>query len=337
MRTDPRTPTATATAQHGTVVDDAVELFEGVYSSHDINVGQPVSDGFSYRYRAVGDDRVTIATSAVAAHRWGTINPGRQYTLAWATGPGMVLDADRRDPITMHPNVPVTYPVGRPFAFDAAPAVQHVVRFDADFLESVSAALRGDLPGPLDLRTTADQDALPALRRTIAAAAATLWDPSALPSVRDTQHRRIAEAVLAAFDQTPLSGVAAAGRGAVRAAQEWIAANAHRPLTTADVCRVTGLSARGLQAAFHRAGATSPMQFLRDVRLHRIRTALEAADPTTTTVAEVARAWGFAHLGRFAGTYAGAFGERPSATLQRRVSPPTGQSPSSAPTASTTT
>lgn len=335
MHSDTRTPTATE--HHGTVVEDAVDLFEGVYSSHDINIGQAVADGFSYRYRAVGDERVTTATSAVAAHRWGTINPGRQYTLAWATGPGMVLDADRRDPITMPPNVPVAYPAGRPFTFDAAPAVQHVIRFDADFLESVSAALRGDLPGPLDLRTTADPDALPALRRTIAGAAGTLWDPRAASPLREAQHRRIAEAVLEVFDQTPPSGIAAAGHGAVRAAQEWIVANARRPLTTADVCRATGLSARGLQAAFHRAGAASPMQFLRDVRLHRVHAALEAGDPSTTTVAEVARAWGFAHLGRFAGTYAGAFGERPSDTLHRRVRRETGQSPSSAPTASTTT
>ncbi|MFL0388032.1 helix-turn-helix domain-containing protein [Curtobacterium sp. 179-B 9B NHS] len=335
MRTDLRTPTATE--QHGAAVDDAVELFEGVYSSHDINIGQAVSEGFSYRYRAVGDDQVTTATSAVAAHRWGTINPGRQYTLAWATGPGMVLDTDRRDRITMRPNVPVMYPAGRPFTFDAAPAVQHVIRFDGAFLESVSAAVRGDLPGPLDLRAEADPDALPALRRTIAGAATTLWDPGADPVVRSVQHRRVAEAVIGAFDVTAASGVTAAGRGSVRVAQEWIAANAHRPLTTADVCRATGLSARGLQAAFHRVGAASPMQFLRDVRLHRVRAALEAGDPTTTTVSEVAQAWGFAHLGRFAGTYAGAFVERPSDTLHRRARRDTGQSPSSAPTASTTT
>lgn len=332
MRNEYRSPTAVD--HHGTVVDDAVEVFEGIYSSQDINIGEAATEGFSYRYRAVGDGQVTTATSAVAARRWGHIDPERQYMLAWATGPGVVLDADRADPVVMQPNVPVMYPSGRTFAFDAAPAVQHFVRFDGTYLESVSASVRADLPGPLDLRTTADPTALAALRRTIAGAATSLWDPSASPVTRSVQGRRVAEAVLEAFDATPHSGLAAAGRGSVRVAQEWIAANAHRPLTTADVCRATGLSARGLQAAFHRAGAASPMQFLRDVRLHRVRTALEAGDPGTTTVAEVARAWGFAHLGRFAGTYASAFGERPSVTLQRRRSV---QRPSSAPTASTTT
>ncbi|MDM7891239.1 helix-turn-helix domain-containing protein [Curtobacterium caseinilyticum] len=335
MRT-PARPT-TATEHHGAVVDDAVELFEGVYSSHDINIGRAVEDGFTYRYRAVGDDEVLIATSAVAAHRWGRINPGRQYVLAWATGPGMVLDPDRRDPIRMQPHVPVMYPAGREFRFDAAPAVQHVIRFDGAFLESLGAAVRADLPGPLDMRSTADPAALPPLRRTIASAATTLWDPSADAAARSLQQRRVAQAVLEAFDVTPPSGLAAAGRGSVRVAQEWIAANAHRPLTTADVCRATGLSARGLQAAFHRAGASSPMQFLRDVRLHRVRAALTEGDPASTTVAEVARTWGFAHLGRFAGTYAAAFGERPSATLQRPAERWRGQRPSSAPTASTTT
>lgn len=335
MRTELRPPTAVD--HHGTVVDDAVEVFEAVYSSQDINIGEAVAEGFSYRYRSVGDGQVATATSAVAARRWGHIDPERQYMLAWATGPGVVLDTDRADPVVMQPNVPVMYPSGRAFAFDAAPAVQHFVRFDGTYLESLSATVRADLPGPLDLRTTADPTVLAALRRTIAGAATTLWNPSASAVARSEQGRRVAEAVLEAFDATPHSGIAATGRGSVRVAQEWIAANAHRPLTTADVCRATGLSARGLQAAFRRAGAASPMQFLRDVRLHRVRSALEAGDPTTTTVSEVAQAWGFAHLGRFAGTYAGAFGERPSATLQRRVTPRTGQSPSSAPTASTTT
>ena len=35
-------------------------------------------------------------------------------------------------------------------------------------------------------------------------------------------------------------------------------------------------------------------------------------------VAEVAGAWGFGHLGRFAGYYADTFGELPSETLRRR-------------------
>lgn len=347
MRTDTRPLIA---ADHrGTAVDDAVELFEGVYSSHDINIGSPVADGFSYRYRTVGDDEVSTATSAVAAHRWGHINPGRQYVLAWATGPGMTLDTTARDPITMRPNVPVMYPVGREFAFDAEPAVQHVVRFEGAFLEGVAAALRDDLPGPLRFRTDADPEALPALRRTIGSAAPALWDPSVTGAARTAQNRRVAEAVLRAFDATPRSAVPVADRGAVRAAQEWIAAHAHLPVTTSDVCRATGLSARGLQAAFHRAGSVTPMQFLRDVRLERVRAALTAGAPGEVTVAEVARAWGFAHLGRFAGTYAEAFGERPSVTLQRRgttgarsaTSAGAGagatQPPSSAVTASTTT
>ncbi|MDY0913677.1 helix-turn-helix domain-containing protein [Rathayibacter festucae] len=41
------------------------------------------------------------------------------------------------------------------------------------------------------------------------------------------------------------------------------------------------------------------------------------ADPARTTVADIARDWGFTRLGRFSGAYAARFGEYPSRTLQR--------------------
>lgn len=312
-------PELLRTARSGSDVDDCVELFERVYASHDINVGTPVPDGFSYRYRAVGDDQVTAASSTVDARRWGTITAGREYVLAWATVPGMTLDTGGRDPIAMLPGVPVMYPTQRAFTFDALPATQHVLRFDADFLEGVAAAARDDLPLALRFRRTLDPEALRTLQDAIRSAAPTILGSATGPD-RRAVNTRVAEAVIAAFDVTPTGRrVLDGGSRTVRDAQEWIAAHAREPITSTDVHRALGMSARGLQAAFSRHAGTTPMRFLREFRLDRVRADLLVADPGTTTVAAVAGGWGFAHLGRFAGYYAAEFGESPSTTLHRRA------------------
>ncbi len=94
-------------------------------------------------------------------------------------------------------------------------------------------------------------------------------------------------------------------------------ANAHRHITSTDVAQVAGINARALQAAFQRHADTTPMAFLRQIRLHRVRAQLVAGEAPTTVIADVARGWGFGHLGRLASYYADTFGGRPSDTLRR--------------------
>jgi transcriptional regulator GlxA family with amidase domain len=59
------------------------------------------------------------------------------------------------------------------------------------------------------------------------------------------------------------------------------------------------------------------MNYLRGVRLRHTHDDLLAADPTTTTVAEIAARWGFGHMGRFSAEYHRHHGEYPKATLRR--------------------
>ncbi|MDT0210079.1 hypothetical protein [Curtobacterium sp. BRD11] len=161
-----------AVDRRGTNVDEAVAFYEDVYASQDIHIGKPTADGFTWRYRAVGDDdELTLGTSAVDANRWGTIGQHGTYILAWTTTPGIVLDVDTRDAIAMPPNVPVMYPSGRPFEFNAAPGTQHMIRFDGTFLENVAAAQLGAIPGSLQFRNLPDPEQIERLRQVIRAAA----------------------------------------------------------------------------------------------------------------------------------------------------------------------
>jgi AraC-like DNA-binding protein len=106
----------------------------------------------------------------------------------------------------------------------------------------------------------------------------------------------------------------------VRAVEEFIFANAGQPISLGNLAVIGGVSARSLQFTFRRHRGCSPMEFLRRIRLERIRD--ELLHPThDTTVTSAAMRWGFLHLGRFAGEYRARFNESPSATLHGAARP----------------
>jgi AraC-like DNA-binding protein len=103
---------------------------------------------------------------------------------------------------------------------------------------------------------------------------------------------------------------------AVGEAVELIHARPEHPWTTPSLARRVAVSARSLQDGFARSYGVPPSVYLRSVRLDRAHAELKAADPHTTTVAQVAGRWGFLYLSRFAAAYRERFGENPSATLR---------------------
>jgi AraC family ethanolamine operon transcriptional activator len=88
------------------------------------------------------------------------------------------------------------------------------------------------------------------------------------------------------------------------------------PIKITDLSRMVGVSERSLRAAFHDVIGLSPKQYVIAQRLRAAREALCAANPQTTTVTDIAMAYGFFELGRFAGRYRHTFGEAPSRTLR---------------------
>lgn len=85
-------------------------------------------------------------------------------------------------------------------------------------------------------------------------------------------------------------------------------------LTLESIAYVAGVSGRALQIAFRKEMDVTPMQWLKAVRLDRVAHALRQSSAYGPTVADVARQFGFAHLGRFSAAYASRFGELPSET-----------------------
>ncbi len=103
----------------------------------------------------------------------------------------------------------------------------------------------------------------------------------------------------------------------VKRALSYLHEHADEAITMETLVEQSGVSARSLYAGFRNFQNASPMAVLKSERLHRARADLLAADPAHITVTEIATKWHFFHLGRFAADYRKAFGEAPSATLNR--------------------
>lgn len=104
----------------------------------------------------------------------------------------------------------------------------------------------------------------------------------------------------------------------VRMIEEFMEEHAQEPLTISQIARHAGVTARTVQLSFQRFRGLSPMQFLKEIRLQRVRVELETKQLAETQVSSTALKWGFTHLGRFSADYKQRFGESPSMTLRRR-------------------
>jgi transcriptional regulator GlxA family with amidase domain len=102
----------------------------------------------------------------------------------------------------------------------------------------------------------------------------------------------------------------------VARAEAYIRANLDGRMRLTELCRILGLSERGLRNAFYRVHGMSPMQWTKGERLQGARNALVQDTTPRTTVTSVAAEYGFYELGRFAAVYKDAFGEAPSDTLR---------------------
>ena len=108
------------------------------------------------------------------------------------------------------------------------------------------------------------------------------------------------------------------GRAAVRRSVEYIEAHLAERITLADLAGYARMSPRSIQQGFREDLRTTPVAYIRDLRLQRVRADLMQAMPGDgVTVTDVAERWGFGHLGNFSVLYRQRFGESPSKTLRR--------------------
>jgi AraC-like DNA-binding protein len=148
-------------------------------------------------------------------------------------------------------------------------------------------------------------------------------DVATAPLLIAAAGRLLAATALTTFPNTAVTEPSATDRRdahsrTMRRAISFIESNADREITVGDIAVAAHVTPRALQLAFRRHLDTTPMAYLRRVRLDHARRELDRArHGRGTTVSAVAYRWGFPSPSRFAEQYRAAYGELPSATLFR--------------------
>ncbi|TDX79050.1 AraC-like DNA-binding protein [Rathayibacter sp. PhB151] len=301
----------------GDDVERAPVVLSGFYAGTDWTV-TPSDAPFSFRYAALGDAAMTLRTSQMQGTNSGDIPVGDDYIVQWLVAGSSTIDL-HRDAIPQRRGVPLLFPAHRSFEFTFTDYDQKLVHLGRDHVDR-TARERG-LRGPLrfDHLRPVDPAAAGRWHAAISEISNAVRTGRVTPLLWDRLSRRGAAAFLELYppEAAVLPEVLLTPPNAgVRSAVEFLHENAHLALGPIEIAAAAHLSVRGLQVAFQRVLGTTPLQYLRDLRLDRARTDLRLADPERTTVADIAREWGFGHLGRFSAAYAARFGEYPSQTLQ---------------------
>ncbi|MFJ5833551.1 helix-turn-helix domain-containing protein [Streptomyces sp. NPDC093089] len=177
---------------------------------------------------------------------------------------------------------------------------------------------------PLRLLTRApvDEAAAELWKSTSAYVATVLADPHTArsPLLIGSASRLMAATVLTVFRTTLTSGPTLAdGSDAtpdtVRRAVAFIEDDADQDIGLAHIAAAC-VTPRAVQYAFRGHLDTTPLPYLRQVRLEYAHQDLLAADPNATTVTAIAVRWGFGH--HFAQHHRASYQVAPSTTLRRR-------------------
>ena len=102
----------------------------------------------------------------------------------------------------------------------------------------------------------------------------------------------------------------------LRRAIDFIDANVIEDIGLADIAEAVHVTARAVQYMFRRHLDTTPLRYLREVRLHYAHEDLLIANRRQDTVTAIAARWGFMHTGRFAVFYRQTYGHSPHTTLR---------------------
>lgn len=280
---------------------DRVTLYQ-VSSSADVRITtRPVGDYFIFYIPLRGRVRIkrTHGTVNIAPGQIGIINPSEQYCLRKLDDCTQLTLKVRRADIEREARELFGDLSGEPFAFKADQPI------------SVETC-------PLLLRL------LDMIYADLFAQKGSLGNPDCAAAMETLLARLILREMPSNYVALPQTDAMSAAGGPapyyVTRAEKAIGANARRDLTVAELVEVSGVSARSLYAGFQRFRGVSPMRYLKEVRLERVRAELieigrGAAERRTLTA--IAGDWGFHHMGDFSSDYRQRFGELPSETLRK--------------------
>lgn len=302
--------------------DDLLEgtaIIEQAFGGREFRA-RPGPERPGFRFASAGDERLSLHTGTFTGHLQGVVPWSTDYVVTWFQHGGTTIDHPGGH-LESHGSRPFLTPNETSFSFSMTPHRHGIVRIGTGFLEEIAARRHGGPPHRVAFEHAAvpDDAAVAAWRGVLGRATPVVTAEEAPCAERLAAQTALADALLDLYPWRPVRvppSVRTERTRRLRLALEHVQAHAHEDITPADVARAAGLHERTLQQQMRAHLGVTPGRYLRDVRLDHVRQDLLAAAPGEVLIAEVARRWGFHHVGRFSGTYAARFGEHPRQTLR---------------------
>jgi AraC-like DNA-binding protein len=302
----------------GTDVDQALAFFGRDYDfrAPAVRRTRPTAH---WDFAGVGDDRMSLRSSRFMVDLRSESQVDDEFLVAWMRSGSSRITCGG-ETWELEAGVPVVLPFAEPYSLHHRDIALNLVHLDRDFVRSLVG--EDDFAFESMQRPTA---AGTAVWQGVVRTYSSTWldvdhdlDPIAQRDIAEA----FATAAIRAFPQRDRwrSTVAGGGpeHGRVRRALDFVHEHAREPIGTPEIAAAAGLSPRGLQQSLRRHLDQTPGDLLRGVRLDGARADLLGGTRDETSVADVARSWGFGHLGRFSATYRARFGELPSESLRTR-------------------
>jgi AraC-like DNA-binding protein len=308
-------------------LDQASEYMRGILVEHKVDYLSP-EHHLDYFHRqaklgAVGVNLMQFGPGVIVNATPFTHFYMLQFTLSgWCE-----ICQDKRSVVLPTGSVAVMSPF-RPFAKAWMPGSRQLfLKIDKRLVERKFRAWTGNeeaMPLEFDLTPITDIARIGTLTRYVRMLCDDLKNDGAHlahPLVHEQIAGGLISLLLTSLPHNKMRAIEAAGSPAaprfIRRVEEFIQEHACEPLTLEDLATVAGVSTRASKLGFRRFRDTTPMAYLRATRLEVARRELVRAVRYDASVATVANAVGFAHLGRFARDYKARFGEAPSRALSR--------------------
>ena len=235
-------------------------------------------------------------------------------------GPSMIRDGHEVNSKSMvRAGIPKSH-----FQRSSGPVRWGTISLPLEDVPSLSQAMGADLTPPRSDRIINPQPlALANLQRLHAAAEMIVTDAPELianPDGARGVEQILTQALVACLSANDDHGPTPTQRRRHKIVQRFYAileANPDRAIYMLEMATAVGASVRSLQLCCQEHLGMGPKAYLTLRRMNLARKGLSAADPSMSTVTDVATQYGFWQFGRFAAAYKSLFGESPSVTLRR--------------------